>query len=186
MSQGGISYWYCILGCALAIFPVSAATLYKCQGIDKQMRYQDHECLYTQRVKSWEMKVADKAAPVQAGAYVVVLANQYNAYQLPGLINDVPVQMIVDTGASLVALPIKIAEKLKVGCGAKVPLHTANGMTLACTGMVRSLQIGNLQLHNIEVMILPNDASSLVLLGGSALKRLKVVQLNGEMRLSSP
>jgi len=166
----------------------SAATLFKCQGYDKQIHYQDHECRYTQPVTSWEMKAAavDKSPALQAGAFVVVIANQFNAYHLPGLINNVPVEMIVDTGASLVSIPVKVAEKLKVACDAKVPLHTANGTTLACMGTVRSLQIGSLLLHNIEVLVLPNDESSLVLLGGSALKRLKVVQLNGEMRLSAP
>lgn len=180
---------------ALALFTTgtSASTLFKCRDNGGQIYYQDHDCLISQSVTRWEMKAPTSARITaatkpanQAGAFVVVLANQYNAYRLPGLINDIPVELIVDTGASLVSIPMKVAEKLKVGCASKVPLHTANGTTLACTGMVRSLQIGSLLLNNIDVLVLPNDESSLVLLGGSALKHLKVVQLKGEMRLSTP
>ncbi len=182
-----------LLGYFLVLVPLNGAAelLYKCKSNNGRLYYQDRQCQSTQSVSSWEMNTAKLppgglTQPDQAGAYVVVQVNKYNAYQLQGLINDTPVQMIVDTGASLVSVPHQIADQLHLGCDSKVPLHTANGMTLACTGNIKTLQIGSMLLHNIEATVLPNDDSTLVLLGGSALKHLNVEQHHGEMRISEP
>lgn len=174
----------------LAVTPIgaSADTLFKCKDADGQVHFQDAKCVPTQGVSSRELKVAPAIKATQTpkeseGAFVLINVDSHNAYRVLGLVNDMPVQMLVDTGASFVAIPSALAAKTGVGCESAVRVSTANGTSTICKSKIKSLRIGNMVLPNVDAVVLPNAQE--VLLGQSALNRLKVEQSKGVLRLST-
>jgi aspartyl protease family protein len=115
-------------------------------------------------------------------AYVIVYGNPANVYYTMGSMDGYTVNMQVDTGASMVTVPADFAQKIGLRCEAPMTTNTGNGIALGCKSTVRSLKIGSIMLSNVEVLMLPNVYS--VLLGQTALKRLKVEQSNNQIRLS--
>jgi aspartyl protease family protein len=154
------------------------------------MHYQSTKCVQADEVSSWgarssaTVKVLEGDAGGEAGAaFVVIRKNAFNAYWLRGSINGTSVAMVVDTGASFVSIPLQLAKQLGLRCYSQLALNTANGITQNCKSVVHSVQVGPMVLPDVDVVIM-NDLN-VVLLGQSALGRLKVEQSNGEIRLST-
>ena len=112
----------------------------------------------------------------------LVYNNSRNGYYTMGSVEGYTVNMLIDTGAYSVTLPAAFAQKIGVRCGEAVTAGTGNGFTQGCKSTVRSVKIGSISLSNVEALILPNVSA--VLLGQSALKRLKVEQSNDQIKLS--
>ena len=85
------------------------------------------------------------------------------------------VRMLVDTGASLVALSYEDARSagLYVSPGAFTrKLSTANGIVEAAPVQIREVRIGGIVARNVEAVVLPQGRLGTSLLGMSFLKRL--------------
>jgi hypothetical protein len=76
-----------------------------------------------------------------------------------------------------------IAYKIGLTCHGTSYSNTANGKVQICTALIDTLQIGGITLTNVEASVMP-DMTDVVLLGQSALRRLKVEQANDQIRLS--
>lgn len=174
--------------------PALADSVFKCKGADGTFHYQGSKCAQAQEVSSWPTEAANivkvsashsagyNKTGAAAAAFVVVRMDALNAFRLRGSINGTPVGMMVDTGASMVSIPTPLARQLELQCYSKVPISTANGMTQACRSVVHSLQIGQLILPDVDVVVI--NGLHEVLLGQTALGRLKVEQSKGEIHLS--
>jgi len=169
---------------ALVIAPFAAAdSIFKCAGAGGQMHYQATKCeAGLQGDKMVIKKTSDASVDNDPNASVIVYNNSKNSYFTMGSIEGYTVNMLVDTGAFMLTLPAAFAQKIGVRCGAAVMTVTGNGTVQGCKSTVRSIKIGSIALSNVEVLILPNVNA--VLLGQSALKRLKVEQSNDQIRLS--
>ncbi len=111
---------------------------------------------------------------------VAIRANYMNAYMLKGKINGQSVQFLLDTGATSVAIPERIALAIGLkprGRGQKV--QTANGETEMYETELDTLEIGDLTLRYTPAIINPSDKGSTALLGMSALKHFEILQKNG-------
>jgi aspartyl protease family protein len=91
-------------------------------------------------------------------------------------INNRAVQVLVDTGASVVALSYEDAEK--VGLKPKnltfdVGVSTANGVTKAARVMLREVEIDNVRVSDVQGLVMPKGAMRGTLLGMSFLSRLQ-------------
>jgi aspartyl protease family protein len=91
-------------------------------------------------------------------------------------INNRAVQVLVDTGASVVALSFEDAEK--VGLKPKnlkfdVGVSTANGVAKAARVMLREVEIDNVRVSDVQGLVMPKGAMRGTLLGMSFLSRLK-------------
>jgi aspartyl protease family protein len=181
-------------GCFLSVWffvfvPIGAEadTVFKCKGADGNLHYQSTKCAQAEEVSSWGARSSSTVQVVEGdaggAAFMVVRKNAFNAYWLRGSINGASVAMVVDTGASFVSIPLPLAKQLGLRCYSQVAMSTANGITQNCKSVVRSVQIGSMVLPDVEVVIMNN--LNVVLLGQSALGRLKVEQSNGEIRLST-
>lgn len=177
---------------ALALIPAGAVadTVFKCKGADGNLHYQSTKCAQAEEVSSWGARSSATVQVVEGGeagesgaAFVVVRKNAFNAYWLRGSVNGISVPMVVDTGASFVAIPLPLARQLGLRCYSQVAMSTANGITQNCKSVVRSVQVGPMVLPDVDVVIMDN--LNVVLLGQSALGRLKVEQAGGEIRLST-
>lgn len=100
-----------------------------------------------------------------------------------GFINGQPVQFMLDTGATDVAMPEAVARKLELARGAPVLLTTANGKTQGYRTEIASLQLGDIRLSNVRALVVPGFEGNQVLLGMSALKQLEFTQRGGNLLL---
>ena len=117
---------------------------------------------------------------------VVLDANARGHYVVDGRINGRPVTLLVDTGATDVAVPARLAERLGLPRQGGVISQTANGAVAGWRSELDSLRIGGIQLQGVAATVLPDMGDDTVLLGMSALKRLELVQRDRQLTLRVP
>jgi aspartyl protease family protein len=114
------------------------------------------------------------------GKETIPLESLAGVYVVPAVINGVVNgKFLVDTGASLVGLPAGVVKSL-VDAGfitqadflGERTFGIANGSTMQAQALrLKSLQVGNVVVENVEASVLPENAPPL--LGQSFLSRLK-------------
>lgn len=109
--------------------------------------------------------------------------NRHGHYVLSGEINGVMVTLLLDTGATMVAVPAELAADLGLGRGASFMVSTANGMAESFRTRIDTLRIGDIELHDIDAAIVPGMGGDEVLLGMTALRQLDFTQRGGELVL---
>ncbi|MNZ72660.1 hypothetical protein D3C78_910450 [compost metagenome] len=114
---------------------------------------------------------------------VRLLGNRQGHYVLDGRIDGHPVTFLLDTGATQVAVPQELAERLDLPRGAPVTLNTANGRTEGWRTRLSSLDLGDIRLHDVPALVAPGMEGGEVLLGMSALKQLEFSQRDGTLVL---
>ena len=162
-----------------------AATVYKCKNQQGGLSYQETPCKKDmQSVSSWAEKAAPSEADVEESFHgTLTLKQQENGhYYLPGSVNGRPLNFVVDTGATLVALPRELALSSKIYCRENVLLQTANGAASACTSIISRLKLGPFLIKDAPATISPNLRQPL--LGMSVLQQFRIEQENGEMHIS--
>lgn len=103
-------------------------------------------------------------------------------YRTQALINGVKVDVLVDTGATGVAISQKVADKLQLKSIHAIRTNTANGESIGYMVRLSSVQIGGVSAHNVSAMIAPGLEGD-VLLGMSFLGRMDVRLYKGEMTI---
>ena len=91
-------------------------------------------------------------------------------------IDNFRVQMLVDTGASLVALTARDANALGLRPSPgdyRMTLNTANGTVKGARVTLREVRLGSILVRNVEAVVLPEGALSMSLLGTSFLAKLR-------------
>ena len=115
---------------------------------------------------------------------VVLQRNAQGHYVADGLINRSRAIFLLDTGATVVAIPAALAEQLKLPKERGSFSQTANGSVAVWETTLNSVQLGSIRLHNVRATILPSmQKGDPVLLGMSFLKQLELEQRNGELTL---
>lgn len=132
------------------------------------------------------------AAPVSLGAVaanasdreVVIAAGPGGHFVTDGSINGHGVRFMVDTGATLVALPLNESERLGVDLqsGRAAVSQTAAGAVPVVLVTLSRLRLGDLELANVPAVVTPSPMPY-VLLGNSVLSRLQMRRENDVMRL---
>ncbi len=102
-----------------------------------------------------------------------------HTYELYGKINGVSAHFLVDTGASSIAIPEKVAIKAKLKKGMPITTETAGGHNTAYLTTINKLYIGdNILLKNVKATINPSLPGNTALLGMGALHQLDFQQSN--------
>ncbi|SDX49212.1 aspartyl protease family protein [Thiocapsa roseopersicina] len=109
--------------------------------------------------------------------------NRAGHYVAGGRINGEPVRFLIDTGATDVALPLSLAERLSLPLRPGGMSKTANGMVRTWTTRLDTVDLGGLVAHNVRATVLPNMPGDDVLLGMSYLRHLEMVQRGGVLTL---
>lgn len=112
--------------------------------------------------------------------------NRYGHYIASGFINDRPVEFMLDTGASDVSIPLKVAEELGLEKGGLVTYQTANGTIRAWQTVVDEIRLGGLRVGPVRASINPHMTDSGILLGMSFLKHLDFSQQGNTLTLNYP
>jgi aspartyl protease family protein len=112
-----------------------------------------------------------------AGQKTVILQpNRQHHYLVNGLINDHKVVFLLDTGATDVVIPQKLAQSIGLIPGRPQYASTANGQVTVYNTLLNSVQIGDIILADISASINPGMKQDVVLLGMSALKQIEFSQ----------
>ncbi len=114
---------------------------------------------------------------------VVLQRNRYGQYVATGAINGRPVTFMVDTGASDISVPQKLATALGLKRGAPVNYQTANGIVTNYTTVLESVSMGSIKLVNVRASINPYVTTDDVLLGMSFLKYLEFTQKGTQLTI---
>ena len=114
---------------------------------------------------------------------VVLERNRYGHYVVSGHINEFPVTLMLDTGASDVSVPQQIARRIGLKQGPEVTYNTANGPAKGYMTTLESIRIGNIVMHDIPASINPNVNEDEILLGMSFLKKLEFTQRGNTLTL---
>ncbi len=118
-----------------------------------------------------------------SGAEVSLKRNKYGHYVASGLINGQPVVFMLDTGATDVAVPAQVADRLGLERGRKRIYQTAKGPAIAYATVLEQVSLGDIQVHNVRASINPHMNNEEVLLGMSFLKQLEFTQRGDTLTL---
>ena len=114
---------------------------------------------------------------------VKLASNRQGHFVASGQINGQPVDFMLDTGATDVAVPAELAERLGLKRGLPVTLSTANGRSQGYRTHLDRLQLGDIVLQDVRALVAPGLGGEQVLLGMSALKQLEFTQRGGTLLL---
>lgn len=116
------------------------------------------------------------AAPRSSPGRVVLKANRDGHFLTQAKINGKSIRVLVDTGATSLALSYEDAKKIGLRPRASdytIKVNTANGVGKAAPVTVREIRIGRISESRISGLVAPKGALSVTLLGMSFLKKLK-------------
>ena len=103
-------------------------------------------------------------------------------YRAEAIINGTKVDVLVDTGATGVAISQKVADKLGLKSHSAIRTSTANGDSVAYVTRLDSVKLGGIEAKDIAANISPGlDGDAL--LGMSFLSRMDVRLFKGEMTI---
>jgi aspartyl protease family protein len=126
-------------------------------------------------------------APVStAGTHkveVILERNKAGHYVTTGTINGQTVEFLLDTGATDVVIPAKLANDLGLQSGYRSKAMTANGLVDVYATEIDQLSIGRINLTGIRASINPSMHTKGILLGMSALKQIEFVQQGNQLTL---
>ena len=127
------------------------------------------------------VKVA--SATTTSGPRVVALKGDSRGhFQSDIHINGQFINALIDTGASMVALPAEDAKKIGIVPSKSdyvVPVQTANGLAYAARVRIPELRLQSLVVRDVEAAVMPPGALRTTLLGMSFLKRLGSFEMSG-------
>jgi len=112
--------------------------------------------------------------------------NRMGHYVATGYINGEPVELLVDTGATAVAVSEDVARDAGLERGYPHQVMTANGTATAYMTRIDTLDLGEIRMRNVEASITPGMRNHQVLLGMSFLRDLDFSQRNGTLRITGP
>ena len=124
------------------------------------------------------------AATAGTGDKIVLTSVSGGHFVTSGTVNGNAVRFFVDTGATTIAMSQSDAERIGIDYkkGQLGYSHTANGVIPAYRVMLSTVQIGDVQVYNVEATVLPSSMPYM-LLGNSFLDRSQMRRENDRLTL---
>ncbi|MCW8877220.1 MAG: TIGR02281 family clan AA aspartic protease [Kangiellaceae bacterium] len=144
--------------------------------------------LLTMFFGAWEEKQHNpNSTPTSARAdsYIEVnlKRNRQGHYLSGGKVNGRNALFLLDTGATVVAIPGELEQTYALRRGRQHHSRTANGTTTAYSTTINELSIGDITLYDVPASIIPNMQGEEILLGMSVLKELEFTQKGNNLTL---
>lgn len=116
---------------------------------------------------------------------VSIASHSGGHHHTPGRINGLPVDFMVDTGATLVSMNYLAAERLGIDyrAGKPVKIHTANGVADAFRVVLNRVAVGTIELNQIDGVVSTTSSPEVILLGNSYLGKVDLRIEGGVMFL---
>lgn len=113
---------------------------------------------------------------------VTVVPDAKGNYVVQTTVNDIPVAMVVDTGANVVALTEKDAQSVGLAISPtdyRAKILTANGSALGAPVLLGKIAIGGIEVDNVQAIVVPEGKLPISLLGMSFLSKLSYFNESG-------
>ena len=119
-----------------------------------------------------------------SGTKIVLSASSGGHFFTQGQINGRAVQLVVDTGATMVSLSVGDAERVGLNYKAEqaVQLSTANGVIPGWRLKLASVRVGDVVVYDVDAIV-SSGAMPYVLLGNSFLTHFQMTRTNDQMVL---
>lgn len=159
--------WLMIAGCALAtvlFYDELKATMATVLGLEIPVE-----------AAAATLTVADEAPPAASGTVVEIRAGRGGHFTTTAEINGSPVDVLVDTGASVVALTWDDAVRAGLQVGQRDftgRVMTANGPAAVAPVTIDRVSIGDITVHNVPASVSEPGKLTTTLLGMAFLTRL--------------
>ncbi|MBV1700587.1 MAG: TIGR02281 family clan AA aspartic protease [Hyphomicrobiales bacterium] len=128
----------------------------------------------------------DDDAPIVPS--LVLQADDLGHFHVTASMNFHNVDVLVDTGASFVSLTYADASRLALlpdRSAFNIPMSTANGIVRAAPILIDSIELGQVAVHNVKGVVMPDRALRTSLLGMSFIKKLSNVKMGqGKLELT--
>jgi len=120
-----------------------------------------------------------------SSASVVLRADTGGHFVTDGQINGLPIRFIVDTGATVIAIPLGDARRLALDYrrGQSVIMNTANGQASGYRIRLDTVRVGDIAVNNVDAVVLESSAIPAALLGMSFLSRMQMTRDGQTMTL---
>ncbi|NNE36678.1 MAG: TIGR02281 family clan AA aspartic protease [Gammaproteobacteria bacterium] len=119
----------------------------------------------------------------QGETEIILKQNRYGHYVATAEINQTPVNVILDTGATDVSIPENIANQLGLVKGSRINVTTANGTITVYSTWIDSIKLGDIILYDVRASINPFMNEDVALLGMSFLDKLEFTHAGDELVL---
>lgn len=118
------------------------------------------------------------------GRRIVLNAGSGGHFMTSGQINGRSVQLMVDTGATMVSLSTQDAERVGLAykSGQPVQMSTANGVIPGWRLKLNTVRLGDVVVYEVDAIV-TSGAMPFVLLGNSFLTRFQMNRVNDQMIL---
>jgi aspartyl protease family protein len=117
---------------------------------------------------------------------VLVTQNSNGLFTTVGSINGFTVNLIVDTGANILTLNAQHARRLGVDFetqGVPTVVATASGVVKAYRVTLRTVAVGEIELHNVEAVVMSGAHPEEILLGMTFLGSLEIQRVGNVMKI---
>lgn len=157
------------------------------------LQFDNHSALIQTRGSKMTLKLG--AAPIHSkyspsqSAETILYPDNNGMFRGYGSINGHATALLVDTGATTVALGTERAQQLgidyqKLSGGKTVPVQTATGVVKGYPIILDNVSLGKIRAPLVRALVIEGSGNE-VLLGMSFLKRLRVEHAQGVLKLSS-
>lgn len=134
---------------------------------------------------AWMIDIAlhpNKGEALGNGETVVLQRDPSGHYRAEAYINGIKAEVLVDTGATGVAISQKLADSLGIRSNAAISTTTANGETVGYMTRLASVRLGGIEARDVAATIAPGLEGE-ALLGMSFLSRMDIRLYQGQMTI---
>lgn len=131
-----------------------------------------------------EGQVNPNRVPEVTGTGEIVLKRDLAGhFTAGGEINGLPVRFLIDTGATQIAVPTQLADRLGLKRGLPIQLMTAAGPARGYMTRLQSVTLATLELKDAAAIVAEGLDPATVLLGMNFLRQLEITQRGDELIL---
>jgi aspartyl protease family protein len=136
------------------------------------------------RIGAEQVSLGDGPRP-GSGTQIVLTAGLGGHFTTVGSINGRSVELLIDTGATTIAMSQADADRLGLNYrkGQRGMAMTANGPVPSNLVMLNVVRVGDVDIYNVEALVVPGQMSH-ILLGNSYLTRFQMKRENDTLTLS--